>query len=127
LPLTRRRTRTPSLDGVAFSREFGRGREARKAGHDGGLDVRHRIVLLIPALEGRLRNLENFLATYKEENPDAKPIEAKKILSVLDGVAFSREFGRGREARKAGHDGGLDVRHRAQSWDSIAGLSSTIR
>lgn len=37
---------------------------------------------LIPALEGRLRSLENFLATYKEENPDAKPIEAKKALAA---------------------------------------------
>ncbi|GAA5993606.1 hypothetical protein JCM10908_000140 [Rhodotorula pacifica] len=36
---------------------------------------------LIPALEGRLRSLENFLTKYKEENPDAKPIEAKKALA----------------------------------------------
>ncbi|POY70990.1 hypothetical protein BMF94_6017 [Rhodotorula taiwanensis] len=37
---------------------------------------------LIPALEGRLRSLETFLAKYKEDNPHAKPIEAKKALAA---------------------------------------------
>ncbi|BGP57907.1 hypothetical protein JCM8202v2_005561 [Rhodotorula sphaerocarpa] len=36
---------------------------------------------LIPALEGRLRSLETFLETYKQENPQAKPAEAKKALA----------------------------------------------
>ncbi|GAA5973078.1 hypothetical protein JCM11641_000403 [Rhodosporidiobolus odoratus] len=36
---------------------------------------------LIPALEGRLRSLEAFLETFKQENPDAKPQEVKKALA----------------------------------------------
>ncbi|GAA5942198.1 hypothetical protein JCM1841_006093 [Sporobolomyces salmonicolor] len=37
---------------------------------------------LIPALEGRLRSLEDFLEKYKRENPEASSNEAKKALAA---------------------------------------------
>ncbi|BGP19700.1 hypothetical protein JCM10213_001878 [Rhodosporidiobolus nylandii] len=37
---------------------------------------------LIPALEGRLRSLESFLADFKRDNPDAPAQEVKKALAA---------------------------------------------
>ncbi|GAA5839658.1 hypothetical protein JCM5353_003332 [Sporobolomyces roseus] len=39
------------------------------------------LAFLIPALEGRLRSLETFLAKFKEENPQASTSDAKKALA----------------------------------------------
>jgi len=40
------------------------------------------LAFLIPALEGRLRELEAFLETFKAENPEASSQEAKKALAA---------------------------------------------
>ncbi|GAA6056898.1 hypothetical protein JCM3770_001315 [Rhodotorula araucariae] len=40
------------------------------------------LAFLIPALEGRLNELETFLETYKRENPSASSHEAKKALAA---------------------------------------------
>lgn len=39
------------------------------------------LAFLIPALEGRLRALESFAATYKQDNPDASITDVKKALA----------------------------------------------
>ncbi|GAA5899832.1 uncharacterized protein JCM6883_006000 [Sporobolomyces salmoneus] len=39
------------------------------------------LAFLIPALEGRLKSLETFLAQYKEENPQASTGDAKRALA----------------------------------------------
>ncbi|GAA5982348.1 hypothetical protein JCM5350_006152 [Sporobolomyces pararoseus] len=39
------------------------------------------LAFLIPALEGRLKSLESFLAEFKKENPEASTSEAKKALA----------------------------------------------
>jgi ATP-dependent RNA helicase MSS116 len=40
------------------------------------------LAFLIPALEGRLRSLETFLETYKQEHPDAVAADVKKALAA---------------------------------------------
>ncbi|GAA5937231.1 hypothetical protein JCM3775_001586 [Rhodotorula graminis] len=40
------------------------------------------LAFLIPALEGRLNELESFLETFKAENPEASSQEAKKALAA---------------------------------------------